>query len=109
MNKSPNFGGKWVRDLNSASLCGLFRACAQEHSDAIALECGDATLSYGQLDAASDGVAAQLLARGINTGDLVGLKATPLRRFVWMTSALRLRATGRSFPIRFWTTLRWPM
>jgi amino acid adenylation domain-containing protein len=95
MNKSPNFGGKWVRDLNSASLCGLFRACAQEHSDAIALECGDATLSYAQLDAASDGVAAQLLARGINTGDLVGLKAT--RRLETMVALLGIIKAGAGY------------
>ncbi|MEU5328836.1 non-ribosomal peptide synthetase/type I polyketide synthase [Streptomyces parvus] len=45
--------------------------------DAVAVDTGAATLTYGELDRASQAVAASLLARGVTPGSLVGLLTEP--------------------------------
>ncbi|WP_237302782.1 non-ribosomal peptide synthetase [Streptomyces sp. S063] len=45
--------------------------------DAVAVDTGAATLTYGELDRASQTLAASLLARGVTPGSLVGLLTEP--------------------------------
>nr|WP_103508789.1 hybrid non-ribosomal peptide synthetase/type I polyketide synthase [Streptomyces sp. SM13] len=45
--------------------------------EAVAVDTGDATLTYAELDRASDALAASLLARGVTPGSLVGLLTEP--------------------------------
>ncbi|MFD9849777.1 amino acid adenylation domain-containing protein [Streptomyces parvus] len=45
--------------------------------DAVAVDTGAATLTYGELDRASQALAASLLARGVTPGSLVGLLTEP--------------------------------
>ncbi|WP_033894806.1 hybrid non-ribosomal peptide synthetase/type I polyketide synthase [Streptomyces anulatus] len=65
------------RDTRSATLVrrlvGRFRATP----DAVAVDTGDATLTYAELDRASHALAASLLARGVTPGSLVGLLTEP--------------------------------
>ena len=57
----------------ASSLPALFKGIAAERPEAPAIRDGDRTLSYAQLDAASDRLAARLVAEGTRPGDLVGL------------------------------------
>ncbi|WP_398955869.1 amino acid adenylation domain-containing protein [Streptomyces sp. GC420] len=54
-------------------LADRFRAAP----DAIAIDTGATTMTYGELDRASAALAARLRARGVTTGDLVGLLTEP--------------------------------
>ncbi|WP_153812724.1 non-ribosomal peptide synthetase [Streptomyces sp. SUK 48] len=60
-------------DLPAASLPELFAAQAARTPEAVALICGEAELSYRQLDAASDAFARRLVAAGVRPGDRAGL------------------------------------
>lgn len=51
----------------------LFRSWALRHTDALAAECGDERLSYGELDGESNAIARYLVANGVRCGDRVGL------------------------------------
>lgn len=55
------------------SLPSWFRAQAKKSSEATALEMGDRSLTYWQLDAESDRVASDLRSRGIRRGKIVGV------------------------------------
>jgi amino acid adenylation domain-containing protein len=55
------------------SIPELFAAQAATHGDAVALTALDGAMSYRQLDAASNQLAAQLAGYGIGPGDVVGL------------------------------------
>ncbi|MCK8612926.1 non-ribosomal peptide synthetase [Gordonia sp. C13] len=55
------------------SLPGLFRSAAHRFADRVAVSASGRSLSYGELDARSDAVAAGLAARGVAAGDLVGI------------------------------------
>ncbi|MFG2375676.1 amino acid adenylation domain-containing protein [Streptomyces sp. NPDC048504] len=55
------------------SLPALFRLVAAERADATAVRDGDRTLTYTELDRASDRLAARLAHAGVRPGDLVGL------------------------------------
>lgn len=57
----------------SVCLPALFRAVAAGHAESPAIRANDRTLSYAELDAASDQLAARLVAQGVHPGDLVGL------------------------------------
>jgi len=52
---------------------GLFRAVAATRADAIALEGAHGRMSYSDLDAASDRIAAGLIEAGVRPGGMVGL------------------------------------
>nr|WP_255595530.1 amino acid adenylation domain-containing protein [Lysobacter sp. BMK333-48F3] len=60
-------------DLPQQALHAAFEAQAAQHPQAIAVEQGQARLSYAELDAQADAVARALAARGVGCGDLVGL------------------------------------
>ncbi|MYU05335.1 amino acid adenylation domain-containing protein [Streptomyces sp. SID8366] len=60
-------------DLPAASLPELFAAQAARTPEAVALVCGEAELSYRQLDAVSDAFARRLVAAGVRPGGRVGL------------------------------------
>ncbi|MFE0046168.1 amino acid adenylation domain-containing protein [Streptomyces albireticuli] len=51
----------------------LFEAQAAARPDAPAARHGERTVTYGQLDAHADALAARLLARGVRPGDLIGV------------------------------------
>lgn len=53
----------------------LFRAVAARHGGRVALRFGDATMDYATLDARSDAMAALLAAKGVRSGDLVGISS----------------------------------
>ncbi|MEU3914748.1 AMP-binding protein [Streptomyces sp. NPDC029721] len=56
----------------SATIHGGFAAAAALRPDAVALRYGDGrTVGYGELDAAADRLAAELLERGVGEGDFV--------------------------------------
>ncbi|MHC3002885.1 amino acid adenylation domain-containing protein, partial [Gordonia sp. GN26] len=55
------------------SLPGLFRSAAHRFADRVAVSASGRSLTYGELDARSDAVAAGLAARGVAAGDLVGI------------------------------------
>jgi amino acid adenylation domain-containing protein len=51
----------------------LLEGAADAHPDKEAVRCGGRTLTYGELDTRSSGMAAALVERGIRPGDRVGL------------------------------------
>ncbi|MFC7644151.1 AMP-binding protein [Streptosporangium lutulentum] len=51
----------------------LFEAALRNTPDAVAVECGDATLTYAELDARADELTALLRSRGVVPGDVVGI------------------------------------
>ena len=51
----------------------LFAATVRTTPDAVAVECGDAALTYAELDTRADELAALLGARGVVPGDVVGV------------------------------------
>jgi aspartate racemase len=60
-------------EIPAATLHGLFRERARATPDAAAVVAGPRTLTYAQLDARSDAVAAALQERGVGAGAHVGL------------------------------------
>ena len=76
----------------------LFAAQAAAHPDAIAVECGDRSLSYGALDESSRLLAAQLAASGVRPGDRVALCAERSLSGVIATLAI-LRAGAAYVPL----------
>ncbi|HEX7292339.1 MAG TPA: condensation domain-containing protein, partial [Conexibacter sp.] len=63
----------------AGGLHGLVATAARRAPDAIALDAGDgrAPLTYAELEARADGVAALLRARGVGAGERVGLRIAP--------------------------------
>jgi non-ribosomal peptide synthetase-like protein len=59
--------------LRNEILADLFEACAQRAPDQVALIFDQHQLTYAELDAAADRVAAGLIASGVAAGQLVGL------------------------------------
>ncbi|GGN85414.1 hypothetical protein GCM10010112_65810 [Actinoplanes lobatus] len=57
----------------NTSLAGLFRNVARRRPDRVAIIDRDSTLTYQELDQASDRLAARLQERGVRPGDYVGL------------------------------------
>ena len=51
----------------------LFAAQAMQTPDAIAIICGDVTLTYAELDCASNRLARELIRRNLGNGNLVGI------------------------------------
>jgi acyl carrier protein len=56
-----------------ATVPDLFRQVARRAGNAIALEQGDTTVTYAELDRASDALASQLRAMGVVPGTLIGV------------------------------------
>ncbi|MDP9861279.1 amino acid adenylation domain-containing protein [Streptosporangium brasiliense] len=52
----------------------LFAAAVRSTPDAVAVGCGQTLLTYAELDARADGLAALLQARGVAPGDVVGVR-----------------------------------
>ncbi|WP_374935688.1 amino acid adenylation domain-containing protein [Streptomyces sp. SM11] len=65
------------RDTWSATIVRRLVDRFRATPDAVAVDTGDATLTYAQLDRASHALAASLLARGVTPGSLVGLLTEP--------------------------------
>ncbi|WP_051898658.1 non-ribosomal peptide synthetase [Sciscionella sediminilitoris] len=61
------------REPATATVPALFASSAAEHTGRIAVRGGSGELSYGELDARSNGLAWALIARGIGPGDRVAL------------------------------------
>ena len=59
--------------LQPETLPDIFEATAGRMPDKTALIFGTQTLSYGALNAAADGLASRLLAKGVQTGQVIGL------------------------------------
>ncbi|NTV10865.1 MAG: amino acid adenylation domain-containing protein, partial [Zoogloea sp.] len=59
--------------IRNEVLADLFEATARRIPAQIALICGSRKLSYGELDALADRVAARLIAAGVRPGQMVGL------------------------------------
>ena len=55
-------------------ITGLFRVQVARTPRSVALDCGELSLSYGELDAWSDDLARRLVAAGVRRGDLVGIR-----------------------------------
>lgn len=65
------------RDTGSATLVRRLVDRFRATPDAVAVDTGDATLTYAELDRASHAVAHSLLTRGVTPGSLVGLLTEP--------------------------------
>ncbi|MFJ6614791.1 amino acid adenylation domain-containing protein [Streptomyces sp. NPDC091289] len=65
------------RDTGSATLVRRLVERFRATPDAVAVDTGDATLTYAELDRASHALAASLPARGVTPGSLVGLLTEP--------------------------------
>ncbi|MFD0318146.1 amino acid adenylation domain-containing protein [Streptomyces flavalbus] len=65
---------------------------------AVALRCGDASVTYAELDAMTGGLAARLRAAGVGPGDTVGVL---VRRGLWSAAAIEgiWRAGGAYVPL----------
>lgn len=59
----------------TTTLGDRFREQTRLRPDAVALRCDERSLSYAELDAESDRIAARLRSKGVNRGDRVGLCA----------------------------------
>ncbi|MFE7274090.1 amino acid adenylation domain-containing protein [Streptomyces sp. NPDC057623] len=65
------------RDDSDGGILDRLRARFRAAPGAVAVDTGRTTLTYAELDAASDTLAARLRARGVQPGDLVGLLTEP--------------------------------
>ncbi|MGV0581314.1 condensation domain-containing protein, partial [Mycolicibacterium elephantis] len=59
--------------LGSGSIPALFGAVVERARDAVAVSCEGRSLTFGELDVASDRLAAVLVGRGVGAGDRVGV------------------------------------
>lgn len=68
-------------------MLSMFRACVSEVPQTTAIYYFDKTISYRELDAQSDAVAAHLLKAGVSEGDRVAILLQNVPQFVMMTVA----------------------
>ena len=68
----PMFGG-WLAEESSALTPDRLSEVIEQHRDAIAVRCGDASLTYAQADAEARAIAARLRAVGVGAGDRVAI------------------------------------
>jgi amino acid adenylation domain-containing protein len=87
-----------ARELPPATVHGLFEAQARRTPDAVALRCGDATLSYAELDRRAGELARRLRAAGVGRETVV---AVCLERSPALVAALLgvLKAGGAYLPL----------
>ena len=78
-----------------SSFLVAFKAQALQRGDAVALVHGECSLSYAQLDLASDAMAVKLAAQGIGEGDYVALMCT--RSIGAITAMISLFKVGAAF------------
>jgi amino acid adenylation domain-containing protein len=68
---------EWNQHLHdypkTASIHNLFEEQAKQHSEKVAVRCGDTSINYADLNRAADALAGQLLKAGTKPGNLVGL------------------------------------
>lgn len=74
MVNDPRFYGRTFVDL--------FSDAAAQYPDHIAVKDRKGSISYGQLDAASDALAVQLLASGVKKEDFIGVLSGRTREFI---------------------------
>ena len=67
------------------TFAGLFAESVDAHRDRPAMKAGGTVLTYGELDAATDGIARRLVAAGAEVGDRVGVY---LERDRWLLPSL---------------------
>jgi amino acid adenylation domain-containing protein len=84
-----------VCEAEQTSVPGLFESCVKRTPDAPALEFGESTLSYGELDQRANRLARYLTARGVGTGHLVAF-ALP-RSIDLVVAVLGILKTGAAF------------
>jgi long-chain acyl-CoA synthetase len=82
----------------SFNLAVVVRESARSHPDKPAVVAPEGTLTYAQLDRASDTVAANLLAQGIGPGDAVGLQLPNIPEFAVALYGI-LKAGGVAVPM----------
>ncbi|HEX5344069.1 MAG TPA: Pls/PosA family non-ribosomal peptide synthetase [Duganella sp.] len=73
LNPDVLFGPSQADLLRDEILADLLEASAVRHPDRTALIFGERSLSYGELNAQADLVAARLIAAGVQPGQIVGL------------------------------------
>jgi non-ribosomal peptide synthetase-like protein len=73
LNPDVLFGPSQPDLLRDEILADLLEASAARHPERIALVFGERSLSYGELNAQADLVAARLIAAGVQPGQIVGL------------------------------------
>jgi amino acid adenylation domain-containing protein len=90
--------GPIVEPPAETTVCALFEARAATHGDAIAIACGDASLTYAALQRRVDAVARSLAARGVGRETLV---AVVMRRGLDFVTALLavIKAGGGFLPL----------
>ena len=81
-----------------ATIVSLFDGIVKSHPQQIAVTAHDGQLSYAELNAAADNIAANLLATGVKAQDIVALH---LHRTVWMPAAIMgvLKAGAAYLPL----------
>ncbi len=72
----------WPKEMNESSLHDLLRQAAARFSSQRAIVFGGRTMTYAELDAATEAFAASLASRGIEPGDRVGLYCANSDAFV---------------------------
>jgi amino acid adenylation domain-containing protein len=88
------------------TICERFAETAVEHADRIASCCAGRSLSYRQLDQASDSIACQLRSSGVGGGDIVGVVAhRSLEAIVAILGILKAGAAYLPFDISYPTNL----
>ena len=83
------------RELPAVTVPELFEARAAAHPDSVAVMDGGAEFTYGELSRRSDRIAHELVARGIGTGDLVGICLS--RGFDMVASLLGVLKSGAAY------------
>ena len=71
LRRVTSLRGKQIAIDESLTIPSLFRRSAESYRDREAVYAGDDTLTFGQLDERSDGIACALVRRGVKPGDFV--------------------------------------
>ncbi|MGW2649907.1 non-ribosomal peptide synthetase [Streptomyces sp. NPDC001393] len=85
-------------DIPEATLVELFERQAAQRTDAVAVTCDGATLTYGELNARANRLARHLVARGVGPESLVGVCLERSAELVVALLAV-LKAGGAYLPI----------
>jgi fengycin family lipopeptide synthetase D len=77
---------------SNETIHSMFKLVARASPDAVAVSCGEETMSYGELDARADDLAALLREEGIREGDRVAVMLE--RSPAWIVSFLAVLKSG---------------